>query len=554
MKRILFVFGWMVSALGVQAQASWGSSVADSVKCYENYNIMGSYYQTKNYVEAYPSWLELYQLCPGASENIYKFGDNILEAKIEAASPEEQDTYVRMLLKMYDDHNTYFPGSEGDVLSAKAYAFYKYYKYDSIERAVALFDEAYAVVGNDMPVAHVNYYFLSNIKQFNDTKDVDRLFFVYNNALSSLEHNYNEINLETFEIEAKADSMVAFVAMADSLRPFVAEIKAKRAEQEAAYQAALAEQANARGRKKRNQEQVSIAPPMFDPEEDKLIEIVDKADELMTKYQLDEEGYTSIDRRKLQNDEILLRNIDKVQRNIEKALSPLLTCDKLALIYSDEKFEANQDDIEWLKRAARMLQKERRDDSGEMVSCVDNPVFLKIAERLYGLEPSAQAARSMARLGVQQNDWAMAQRYFTEAIEQEEDLRKKADDYMGLAVVNNKMGAYAAAKANCLKAANLRRDWGNPYLFLATIYAKAAEDGVWGSNAVEKKAAYWAAINKLTYASSIDPEIAGKAAKLIAIYKQAVPDKSIAFQLGAKEGDVIKIGSWINETVTVKFY
>jgi hypothetical protein len=71
---------------------------------------------------------------------------------------------------------------------------------------------------------------------------------------------------------------------------------------------------------------------------------------------------------------------------------------------------------------------------------------------------------------------------------------------------------------------------------------------------VEKNAVYWAAINKLSYARSIDPSVASKAAKLISAYSQQIPDKGISFQLGYKEGDKINIGCWINETVSVKFY
>ncbi|NDH78550.1 MAG: hypothetical protein EBY63_06960, partial [Flavobacteriia bacterium] len=132
------------------------------------------------------------------------------------------------------------------------------------------------------------------------------------------------------------------------------------------------------------------------------------------------------------------------------------------------------------------------------------------------------------------------------------DLRRKSNDYMGLAYVNNKMGLSGSAKTNCLAAGQLRKEWGNPYLYLATIYAEAAGDC--GSNAVEKNAVYWAAINKLSYARSIDPEVADKATKLISAYSNAVPDKGVAFQLGYKEGDQVRIGCWVNETVTVKFY
>jgi tetratricopeptide (TPR) repeat protein len=501
--------------------------------------------------------MELYQLCPGASENIYKFGDNILEAKIKAATTEEeQQKHIAELLGMYDNYIKYYPENKGSVLSSKAYSFYDYYKKmpDSVTKAVELFDEAYAIIGNEMPVAHIDRFFQANIKEFNKTKDVDRLFEVYNQALTALEANYNKFNVESFEIEERADSLVNWIAMADGKRGEAQAAKAAFDKEMAAYDSTYAYNNASKKRMKQAAKLPPLVKPEMSAETAELVAMMDKVDELRVKYQIDEEGFTSVDRKKISNNDIRRRNIDKVQGNIERILSPLLTCDKLALIYSDDKFEENKDDKEWLTRAARMLQKERKGDNGEMLSCTDNPVFLKVAERLYALEPSADAARSMARLGVQQNDWAMAKQYFTEAIEQEDDLRKKADDYMGLAVVSSKMGSNSAAKANSLKAAQLRKDWGKPYLFVATLYAQAAADGTWGKNAVEKKAAYWAAINKLTYARSIDPSIEKQADKLISIYKSAVPDKSIAFQLGAKEGDVIKIGSWINETVTVKFY
>ena len=477
MKRRLFVLSAVIVTLGVNAQSKWGETVADSVTCYENYNIFGSYYQSKNYLDAFDSWAKVYEVCPGAKKATYIYGPKIVETKIQATTDKaEKQKYVDMLISLYDDRMTYFPsnsskyvGSNGYLMAEKASKYIKYNK-DSVERAAVLFEEAYEAAGKDMSASQLNAYFLTNIRLFNITKDVDELFLVYNRAIEALEYNGMKYSNDISNLSAKADSV---------------ELSSK--------------------------EQKTLAKSQ--------------------KY---------------------LENYDKVQSNIEKALSPLLTCEKLAVIYNEEKFEEHKDDVDWLKRAAKMLQKEREGEDGEATSCTDNPVFILIAERLYELEPSAGAARSMAKLGVRKNDWAMAKKYYKEAIEQEEDLRKTADDYMGLAYVNNKMGALSSAKSNCLKAGQLRKNWGNPYLYLATIYADAA--GSCGANAVEKNAVYWAAINKLNYARSIDPEIASKAQKLISAYSAAVPDKGVAFQLGYKEGDKINIGCWINESVVVKFY
>ena len=477
MKRIVFLLVAVVMTANVNAQSKWGESVADSVICYDNYNIFGSFYQSKDYAGAFEPWLKVYQTCPAAQKATFVYGPKIVETKIKSTTdPIEKQQYINLLIELYDGRMTYFPsnnskylGSNGYLLSEKAAKFYKYNK-DSIEKTIELFDAAYLVAGNDMFPSQINAYFFANTKIFPVTKDWDRLLEVYNNAINVIEYNSMIYSNEIAKLSGKADSL-----------------------------------------------------------------------ELSSK-----------EKKSLKKSERNLESYGKVQSNIEKALSPLLTCEKLAVIYNEEKFNEHQDDVEWLKRAAKMLQKEREGEDGEMASCTDNPVFLLIAERLYSLEPSASAARSMAKLGVRNSDWAMAKKYYTEAIDQEEDLRKTADDYMGLAYVNNKMGAMSSSKSNCLKAGQLRKDWGNPYLYLATLYADAA--GQCGSNAVEKNAVYWAAINKLSYARSIDPTIADKASKLIAAYSAAVPDKGVAFQLGFKEGDQINIGCWINETVSVKFY
>jgi len=556
MKRILFVFGILLMSYSAQAQESkWGNSIADSVSCFQNYNIMGSYYQSKDYAEAYDAWKALYETCPSANIRIYTYGDNIIEAKIKEASDDAtKNALIQELLSLYDAFAVHFPKEKANAISSKAYHFYNYYRKnsDSVSKAVVMFEEAKSLLGDTMSVAHTDRYFQANVKEFNKTKDVDRLFEVYNSVLVTLEFNFNTFNVENYNIELKADSVLDFIAYADSIRPATEAAKAKFDATLAVYDSTNAYNNSSKKRLKKAAKLPPLVKPELDATTQELVSVLEKADELKTKYELDEQGLTSVDKRKMSNNEIRLRNITKVQRNIEKILSPLLTCNKLTLIYNEEAFEQNKDNVEWLKRAGNLLQKERLGDDGELTSCTDNPVFISIAETLYEIEPSAQAALNMAKLGVNKSDWAMAKKYYTEAIEQEEDLRRKANTYMGLAYVNQKMGALSSAKSNCLKAGQLRKNWGNPYLYLATIYADAA--GSCGSNAVEKNAVYWAAINKLSYARSIDPSIADKAAKLISAYSQQIPDKGISFQLGYKEGDKITIGCWINEAVSVKFY
>lgn len=248
-----------------------------------------------------------------------------------------------------------------------------------------------------------------------------------------------------------------------------------------------------------------------------------------------------------------LENYNKVASNLSKILAPIATCEKLKLIYNPEEFEKNKDDQVWLSRALRMLQKERQSKDGEIADCTDNPIFFDVAEAMYRLEPTARSARGMGLLSLRNEDYAKATEFFKEAIEQEVDPLKNADNHYKLGQIYLQRGILSSAKSEGLKAAQKQNGWGNPYILIAQTYASAGAKGMCGSNVFEKKAAYWAAIDKLQYAKSIDPSVASKANRLISAYKKQLPDKSIIFGLGVKEGDKHTIGCFINETITVSY-
>jgi tetratricopeptide (TPR) repeat protein len=256
------------------------------------------------------------------------------------------------------------------------------------------------------------------------------------------------------------------------------------------------------------------------------------------------------EKRSLDINKKLLAQSEKLVANIEKGIAPLLTCDRLTLIYSDSTFALHENDKSWLIRAVKMLSKERQDTSGT-TDCTDNPVYFKAASALYALEPSAQAARSMGQLSVKNEKWSEAKKYFEDAIRQEVDPKKRAKDWMKIAYIGDKLGQPAEAKRACLESAKQNPESGEPFLYLASLYAQAA--GTCGSNAFEKNAVYWAAINMANRAASVQPDLAPRAEKLAAAFRKGVPDKSIAFQFGFKDGDSYTVGCWINERVVVRY-
>ena len=241
-------------------------------------------------------------------------------------------------------------------------------------------------------------------------------------------------------------------------------------------------------------------------------------------------------------------------KNIEKGIGKLLTCDGLAKIYTEETFDANKDDAVWLRRTLKMLAKEKRDTASATgwSDCTDNPVYYLAAQALYDMDPSAPAARSMGRLSVKNEKWDEAVTYFQSAVDQELDPVLQAQDYLRMATCYMQLDKLSSAKSAALNSAKADPSIGEPYLIIAQAYGKAA--GTCGANAFEKNAVYWAAMNKAARAKSIDPELTRMADALINAYRGAVPDKTIAFQFGWKEGDSYTIGCWINERVVVHFF
>ncbi len=242
----------------------------------------------------------------------------------------------------------------------------------------------------------------------------------------------------------------------------------------------------------------------------------------------------------------------KVASNVVKILAPILTCERLVILYNEETFEANKNDTLWLVRAAKILQKERRnEETGEMEDCTDNPIFFNVSDALYRMKPSAPSARAMFILAYRDGQYDAATNYVKEAIGFEVDPVKRAKDYMKLAQVYLKRGSLSGAKTAAMNAARSDKGSGDPYVLIAQIYAAAA--GSCGNNVFEKNAVYWAAVDKLNYAKSVDPAVANKANRLIASYKKNYPDKGVSFQLGHVEGEKYTIGCWINETITVSY-
>jgi len=207
MKRLFLLALLFVGSVVHAQKGVWGSTEADSVNCWQNYNIFGSNYNSKSYLEAYESWSYVYKNCPQAKENIFVFGPTIVREKIKATTDETQKkALIAQLMEVYDLRNQYWPGKEAFVLGSKGYDYIQFYPEDP-KTAFALFQTAMQKGSTELTPQHLNGYFLAAIRLVKDKSiEIPQLFEVYNQVNEALEYHTDKLNKSVADLSVLRDS------------------------------------------------------------------------------------------------------------------------------------------------------------------------------------------------------------------------------------------------------------------------------------------------------------------------------------------------------------
>lgn len=216
-------------------------------------------------------------------------------------------------------------------------------------------------------------------------------------------------------------------------------------------------------------------------------------------------------------------------------------CEALIALY-EPQFESIAQDSEELKKMLRIL--ERQD-------CTDSQLFAQGSDKLYQLDPSAEAAFNMARLFVKRDQFERAKEYYHNAIEAETDKELLSKYYYELgSFVFAKEHNFQRSRDLARKAIENNPNSGRAYILLGDIYAYYSKN--YGESDLEHQSLYWLATDYYQKAKRVDPDVFGTANEKINLYKQYFPDKESLFFEGYQEGQTFKIGSWINETTKVR--
>ena len=241
------------------------------------------------------------------------------------------------------------------------------------------------------------------------------------------------------------------------------------------------------------------------------------------------------------DDSAKIAKISGYINNGEAVFSPYASCDQLIEIYQ-KKFEADPKNPELLKKITNIMMKK---------GCTDNKLFFAATENLYEVEPSPSTAMRMGSMCYGKKKYSEAIEYTQDAVKKLTDKKDLYKAYLIMGLSYSGMGSYSAARTALLKAAEIDRTKGEPYINLATVYAasyRSIDDGMGG------RSAYWAAVDELRHAKQVEPtdNIIAIADKLIGSYSAHFPKKNDAFMLDLIDGHSYVVPGWIGKSTIIR--
>ena len=273
-----------------------------------------------------------------------------------------------------------------------------------------------------------------------------------------------------------------------------------------------------------------------------IVEVLDKYNERIEYYTQkfqetgDPKDSTYIDgySKNIDNARISRNNIDAYFVN-----SGAAKCSDLNAIYT-AKIEENKTNIEYLNKVISVMG---------MLKCTEEDSYLQAAEYALAIEPTAKAAMGCGYRYFKRGDKEKAMELFEQAIELETSVTNKADMCYKVGAIHYSLQNYTKARSYAQKAISLNSKYGQPYILIAQCYAATPN---WGNDPVLNRCTYYAALDKLYRAKTVDPSCKKEADKLIGSYNSYLPEAADLFMKGYKTGDAITIGGWINEKTTIR--
>lgn len=186
----------------------------------------------------------------------------------------------------------------------------------------------------------------------------------------------------------------------------------------------------------------------------------------------------------------------------------------------------------------------------------------EISEKLYELNPSYDNVMAVAEAARNNANYDMSIKYFKEAMDKASDDKQKAEISLKISNAYLNQDELESARDFARQAIDYNNSWGDPYIQIADIYARAVNVCTDDRKLTpEDKAVYWLVLDYLDKAKEVDANTANEVDRKYESYKPVIPSKSEKFfwKPPLEEGEEFTIDSslmdcyaWINETTTVR--
>ncbi|PAU94832.1 hypothetical protein CK503_05000 [Aliifodinibius salipaludis] len=186
----------------------------------------------------------------------------------------------------------------------------------------------------------------------------------------------------------------------------------------------------------------------------------------------------------------------------------------------------------------------------------------EVSQKLYELNPNFENIMAVAEAAKNNANYDSAIQYFKEAMDKASTDKEKADIALNISEAYLNQDQLQSARKFARQAINNNNSWGDPYIQIADIYARAVNQCTGDRKLTpEDKAVYWLVLDYLDKAKQVDPNTSNEVDRKYQSYKPVTPSKSEKFfwKPPLEEGESFEINSslmecyvWINETTTVR--
>ena len=241
----------------------------------------------------------------------------------------------------------------------------------------------------------------------------------------------------------------------------------------------------------------------------------------------------------IDNDTKYASRYENVKNHIESSFEPFASCEDLIPLYT-VKLKADPNNVELLKKVTFMLDKK---------GCDDSPLYFDASVKLHELEPSPESAFHIGKMMYNKQNYTEAIVYLNEGLGMENvDMLETC--YFALADCYKNIKDFPSSVKMAKEVIKLNSSDGRPYILIGDMYAETA--GKCGSNDLEKKAPFWAAVDKYYQAKKIDPELSDVVNQRISAYSKQFPTAEMIFFHDYSEGQSYTVNCWFNEPTTIR--